>query len=399
MRLLHVSPSFYPAHLYGGPVVSLHRLACAQARRPGLEVRVLTSDANGPGRRLQGLGGRWVEEHGVPTYYARATARQDFSLELCARLPACARWADVLHVTAVFSPTSMAALLTGLGTGRTVVISPRGSLLPWAIEQGGPRKRAVLAALTPLLRRVAGWHATSEDEAESLQRLRLPGPRAQVRVVENGVDMDMGPPRAVSATADRGALLSRLLRPGEGPVLTVLGRIDPVKGIDLAITALRLLRQRHPGAVLVVAGPDRDGHGPPLRALAERLGLAHAVRFPGLVVDEDKAGLLAGSDLLWLCSRMESFGNVVLEALAAGTPVVAVQTTPWRWLEEAAVGRFVPPAPEALAEASGALLAQGGAAWQALRARCQEQVAARFSWPAIAARMSDLYEASLQRRG
>jgi glycosyltransferase involved in cell wall biosynthesis len=394
MRLLHVSPSFYPAHLYGGPVVSLHRLACAQAWRPNLEVRVLTSDANGPGRRLQGLGGRWVEDYGVPTYYARATARQDFSLELCARLPSCVRWADIVHVTAVFSPTSMAALLAGLSAQRTVVVSPRGSLLPWAIEQGGPRKRAVLSALTPLLRRIAGWHATSEDEAEALHRLRLLGPRAQASVIENGVDL--GPSRSVST--GRGALLSRILRPGEGPILTVLGRIDPVKGIDLAIAALGLLRLRHPGAVLVVAGPDRDGHGPPLRALAERLGLADVVRFPGLVVDEDKAGLLTGSDLLWLCSRMESFGNVVLEALAAGTPVVAVQTTPWRWLEEAAVGRFVPPTPEALAAASSALLSQDGAARQALRARCQEQVAARFSWPAIAARMNDLYEACLPRQ-
>src|SRR6185436_1104289 len=98
MRLLHVAPSFYPAHLYGGPVVSLYRLTLAQ-RAAGHELRVLTSDANGPGRRLPDVGGRWIEAHGVPTWYARALLRQDYSAEIAWRLPALVRWAELVHVT------------------------------------------------------------------------------------------------------------------------------------------------------------------------------------------------------------------------------------------------------------------------------------------------------------
>ncbi len=396
MRLLHVVPSFHPAHLYGGPIVSLHRLARAQVAQ-GLDVRVLTSDANG-GERLGGLAGRWVTEYGVPTWYARAARLPgrtlprlvpgDLSLQVAACLPALLSWADVVHVTAVFSPTSMLALLQGAAAGSTMVLSPRGSLLPFSLR-GKRHKGVALAALRPLLRRVAGWHATSDEEARALRDLGLCGPRAAVSVVENGVDL--AELRPVSETASPACSI-------KGPTITMLGRLHPVKGIDLAIAALAQLRQRHPSAVLVLAGPDPDGYGDVLRHEAERHGVAGAVRFAGLITGPAKAALLAGSDQLWLCSQMESFGNVVIEALAAGTPVVAVQRTPWRWLEEARVGRFVPPTAEDLCAAADGLLQDlaDPARRRAFAEHATTAVAERFSWIEIARKMSDLYEAALQ---
>jgi glycosyltransferase involved in cell wall biosynthesis len=389
MRLLHVVPSFHPAHGYGGPIASLYGLCRAQVAQ-GLSVRVLTSDADGPGRHLTGLGGGWVHRYGVPTWYARATARQDFSLELLLRLPGLLSWADLVHITAVFSPTSMAALGLSCAGRRRVVVSPRGSLLPWALAQGGVRKRAVLSGLRPLMRRVAGWHVTSAAEQDSLAATGCAGPGSAVAVIENGIDLA---PLQRQAGA-RGPVLDRLLPAGAGPVITMLGRIDPVKGIDLALCALAELRREHPGAVLVLAGPDPTGHGTHLRQEAARLGVP--LCFAGLVVEPEKSRLLAGSDLLWLCSKMESFGNVVPEALAQGTPVVAVHGTPWRWLEETGLGRHVPATPSAVAAAARGLLSAAGAGFTA---RSRAAVAARFSWPEISRRMTVLYETVLSSAG
>lgn len=391
MNLLHVTPSFYPAHLYGGPVVSLHRLACAQVQL-GVPVCVLTSDADGPRRRLARLSGCYTEEHGVPTYYARTLGLggrlQDFSPELALRLRHSLGWADLVHVTALFSPSSLLALAAAHARKKKVVLSPRGALLPHALQQR-PDKQALLALLRPLLSRVAGWHVTSTEEGRALAALGCAAPGRPIAVIENGIDL------AEFDGADR-SVLARLRVPGEGPIVTMLGRIDPIKGIDLALQALRELRREHPRALLLLAGPDRDGHGAALRKEAGRLGIADAVRFAGLVVGTEKAGLLRGSDLLWLCSRMESFGNVVLESLAAGTPVVAVHSTPWRTLEEEGVGRWVAPAPEAIAQASSHLLAElsKGSAPE-LRARCRAAVGERHSWPAIAQRMSSFYAEAL----
>jgi glycosyltransferase involved in cell wall biosynthesis len=91
---------------------------------------------------------------------------------------------------------------------------------------------------------------------------------------------------------------------------------------------------------------------------------------------------------------MESFGNVVLEALAQGTPVVAVEGTPWRWLEQAGVGRFVPREARAVSHATSQLLEEAERSGPELRARCRAQVL-RFSWQEIERRMRELYESCL----
>ena len=80
-RILHLSPSFHPAYQYGGPVAALYDLCRAQLDA-GLLVRVLTSDADGPGRRLYGVGGRLCDDYGVPTFYGRVRLGEDIALEL-----------------------------------------------------------------------------------------------------------------------------------------------------------------------------------------------------------------------------------------------------------------------------------------------------------------------------
>lgn len=398
MRVLHIVPSFYPAHGYGGPIASLYDLVRAQVAA-GLQVRVLTSDADGASGRIPGVQGRWVKDFGAPTWYApvlrsggggrggeqarRFKALEDLAPGVAAQLPRWLGWAQVVHVTAVFSPTSLLGMLGAVARRRPLVVSPRGSLLPWALAQGAGRKRLFLRGLAPLLRRVAGWHATSQEEAQALSAVA--GPKALIEVVENGVTLDAYPGDGPSPFA----------RGDAGPVITLLGRVDPVKGLDLAVAALAVLRRRHPRAALVLAGPDRDGHGAVLRRQAAALGVADGLHFTGLLVGERKAALLAQSDQLWLCSRMESFGNVVLEALAAGTPVVAVRSTPWAWLEQAGLGAHCEASAEAVARAAEALLTryQSAEARATFATHAQAEVAQRFAWPAIAARMTRLYEA------
>jgi glycosyltransferase involved in cell wall biosynthesis len=77
-----------------------------------------------------------------------------------------------------------------------------------------------------------------------------------------------------------------------------------------------------PGATLAVAGGDDEGIGPGLESLARSLGVAERVLFLGAVHGADRTALLHRSALLVLPSHSENFGNVVLEAMAAGTPVV-----------------------------------------------------------------------------
>ncbi len=368
-------------------------------------MRVLTSAAagGGQGEQLTVPTGRYVSDPGVPTFYGRVDLAEDVSLQLVRELPRSLRWADLVHVTALWSPSSLLCLSLCVTPGspwqRPLVISPRGALLGWALQQRGERKRAVLRMLRPLLQRVAGWHATSMEEADALRRLGIVGPRATIAVVGNGTILPTDDaPNDTPIDTTTQAFLDRIAKLPH-PRIVTLGRVHPVKNLELAIDALARLR-RLPGseaATLLVAGPELAGHdyGNRLRAQAKDLGLADAVQFLGLVQGAKKDRLLALADVLWLPSHMESFGNVVAEALAAGTPVVAAQTTPWRDLEVLRVGRWLAP--------DAAQFAQATAALCALRPRsewithCRTIAPAHFAWPARERELRSLYASVLDR--
>lgn len=402
-RVLHVTPSFFPAVHYGGPVGALYELCRAQ-RRAGLDVRVLTSDAAGEGRRVDA--GGWTFAFGVPTFYARHLAglsrvaarlglsgmAEAVAPGLAPRLVKELRRADIVHVTAVWSATSVLALGLARLFGRRVVLSPRGALLPQALRhgRGEAAKQRALRLLAPLLDAVAAWHVTSEEEAAAVRALADSGllrlrDSTVIEVVPNGVQLP------------ESALGSQPRRPDEGPLLLVLGRIHPVKNLELAIFALHALRALPSFGTtrLIFAGPTEDpDYLSALRARALRLGLSAAVTWPGLITGADKDALLRRADALWLCSHLESFGNVVVEALAQGTPVVAVRTTPWQLLDDERAGRWVEPRPELLAQATAELLSVSADERAARAGRCRE-VAARFGWPVIERRMRALYRRAM----
>jgi glycosyltransferase involved in cell wall biosynthesis len=101
-------------------------------------------------------------------------------------------------------------------------------------------------------------------------------------------------------------------------VITGIGRLAPQKGFDYALRAFAIILKTCPQAKLVIAGP---GDNAPYRALAAELGVADKVVFTGF--REDITGLLLASDFYWLTSRSEGIPNTILEAMAAGVPVVA----------------------------------------------------------------------------
>ena len=130
-------------------------------------------------------------------------------------------------------------------------------------------------------------------------------------VIGNGVDIDW-----VTEAADHRAV------PATGrPALIAVGRLVELKGFDLLLYALDSLRRRFPEIHLTILGegPERER----LEQLARRLGVASALSLPGHV--DNPFGAMRSADLLVCSSRFEAFSNVVLEALALGTPVVAAR--------------------------------------------------------------------------
>ena len=123
------------------------------------------------------------------------------------------------------------------------------------------------------------------------------------------------------------------------PVIVAVGRLHPVKGFDDLLRAFALLRARRP-ARLIILGEGRSRAA--LEAQVTTLGLQDAVQLPGRV--ENVAAWMARSDLFALSSHAEGFGNALVEALAAGLPIVATRcpSGPAEILEEGRWGQLVP---------------------------------------------------------
>jgi len=115
--------------------------------------------------------------------------------------------------------------------------------------------------------------------------------------------------------------------PAEAPLLLFVGRIQPLKGAQVAVQALALLRRAHPNAQLVIvggpSGPHGEEHLHDVEELVATLRLTDAVHFVGPQRHELLSTYYRAADVCLVPSRSESFGLVALEAAACGTPVIA----------------------------------------------------------------------------
>ncbi len=165
--------------------------------------------------------------------------------------------------------------------------------------------------------------ASSDDEAAQLERLYAADPH-RTEIVPPGVNHELFFP------GDR-AQAQATLGLGDGPVLLFVGRIQPLKGADVAVQAFAELvggfRLRHrPGTLLIVGGPSGPSGAAELRrvrALSAAAGLGERVRFVRPQPHEHLPVFYRAADVCLVPSRSESFGLVALEAAACGTPVVA----------------------------------------------------------------------------
>ena len=209
-----------------------------------------------------------------------------------------------------YYPDGVAAAWLGRHLGKPVTITARGSDLN-------------LIGRHPLPRRMMNWAARQSAASigvcnalvDVLRDWGVEGQR--LHVMRNGVDLDRFTPRPRDE-------LRRQLDVQGSPVLLSVGHLVELKGHDLAIDTLALLKRTHPQACLVIVGqgPERAR----LEARAAAAGLAASTRFTGALPQEELARWYGASDVLVLASSREGWANVLLEAMACGTPVVATRT-------------------------------------------------------------------------
>jgi phosphatidylinositol alpha-mannosyltransferase len=276
---------------------------------------------------------------------------------------------DVVHVHDPASP-SLGLLVCMMAEGPIVATFHAATTRSRTLAAFGPLVR-------PWLEKISGRIAVS-DFARRVQVEHLGGDAV---IIPNGVH--------VRAFAEGPSLPGRT-RGVDGPTIGFLGRYDePRKGLPVLVEAMRTVVRRHPGAQLLIAGRgDPD-------AVQDLLGddLAPHVSLLGELTEAEKGAFLRSVDVYCAPNLLgESFGIVLIEALAAGAPVVASDLDAFAAvLEDGAAGVLVRRGDARdLARALSDLLADPGR-----RARLSEngrRVAAGYDWSVVARRVLAVYE-------
>jgi glycosyltransferase involved in cell wall biosynthesis len=336
MRVCIIVPSYYPAIVYGGPIVSIHSVN-RELSENGTKVYVSTSNANGD-KKLKVETNSYVklgENYFVKYYNDNIIGR--LSLSFIFSVWKDIKQSDLVRIEDIFSTYIPPSLIYAKIFKKPIIISPRGVLSTWSLNN---KRRALkwlwaLIFIKPFLKG-SWWHATCEAEAIEIKSFY---PAAKVRIIPNGIDTNDYDDIELR---DRADYLKKFTRfdLGKKSVITSMGRIHAKKGFDILIDCFNSLFLKGFDGVLLIAGKD-DGYKIFLEERVAELQLGARIFFVGELDGKDKLEFLSGSDLFVLPSHSENFGNVYLEALACGVPIVASKNTPWSEVEKAGCGKWV----------------------------------------------------------
>jgi len=392
MRVLHIIPGLDPKS--GGPAAAIGGLAPAQVKA-GLEVSLLAAfriDANPS--IMEKLRAAGVAIHMIGPVVG-ALGRHPAIVPTLRKAVASA---DVIHIHALWEETQHQAAVAARLSAKPYIFRPCGMLDPWSLNQSKWRKK--LYMFLRLRRDLSGavaLHFTANLERDLAAPLLLP-PKAIVE--PNGIDLS-----EFLELPAKDTFRHRYPRIGQRPILLFLSRIHPKKGLDVLVPAFtramaRWKQQLPVGSlpILVIAGPDADNYEAQVRRNTQALGLEEDVLFVGPLFGEHKVAAFADADLFVLPSHQENFGIVVVEAMAAGCPVlisdqvnIHPQITAW------GAGWVVPVNADRLAEQLQQCLCsplQRRAAGAAGRAAAR----LHYDWNAIGARWAEHYQTIIQKQ-
>ncbi len=384
LRVAHLTATFPPYP--GGAGNTCFQFARGQAER-GHHVEVFTAAG----------GGDPVDPPGVLVHRERPV----FAIGNAPLIPGLRRvdGFDVVHVHYPFIFGSELTLLGRLSRrrrGQALLVHYKNRLVGHGVR--GAMFGVYEHTVAPLIVRAADRVCVlSGDHARSVPYLRRLTERAPDRLVEmpNGVDID-----AFAPGPDAAGLRARLGIPTEATVAAFVATLDRAhhfKRLDVAIDALA--RPEAAGVHLLAAGGGELLEG--FRARAAAAGVGDRAHFLGAVPHGELPAVLRAADLLLLTTEPpESFGIVLIEAMACGLPALATDYPGVRAVVEPGEnGLVVPPGdPAAVAEALGEMIAMGPDGRRRLGTAGRARAERLWSWPRLVERMDEAYEQAIAAR-
>ncbi len=297
---------------------------------------------------------------------------------------------DLVHIKEIWHYPCYAAYRAARRRRVPYVLSFLGALDEWRLRTKGLKKGLYMRMIQGrVIRSADALHALTQQERARIRKL---GFRGRVFVSPNGADL-ITPTRPLEASA----FIKSRPELRDKRVILFMGRIHAMKGLEALARGFAMIAGRFPDAALVVAGPEQDDSRATMESALESAGLRGRVTFTGALTGDDKLAALKRADLFVLPSHSEGFSNAILEAMAAGTPVVISEQCNFPEAAQSSAGLVIENTGAAVAEAMSALLSD-----ETMRRRMgengRELVAHRYTWASVAGSMLGHYRRIMEDR-
>lgn len=305
MNILFIVPSYKPAYIYGGPIVSVARLAESLVQI-GHSVTVYTTTANGKTELDMPLNEPVMMDGVQVRFFKRITKdHTHVSPSLWKETWSTVDRYDAVHIHSWWNFLIMGASLICTMKGVKPVLSPRGMLCEYIFNSRNQLKKKVLHnVIGKYLLSKTYLHVTSQVEWNDCMRLNNTW---RGGLIYNIVDLPYLPEGKVNCKDDGIFTIS------------FLSRVDPKKGLDILLHALAKVDFNYR---LRIAGSGEDAYVAYLKGIISDNGMEDKVEWVGWKGSVEKFSFFAESDLFALTSHNENFAVVVIESLSVGTPVL-----------------------------------------------------------------------------
>lgn len=388
MKLLCVSPGYWPAFQYGGPTHSVHGMNKALVRK-GVRVTVYTTNV-GLGEKVPT--DREVDIDGVKVFYFPFTGLLEFvgstgwqfSWRLTKSLRKNLKKFDLIHICGIWNYTTVVAAYFCKQYDKQYIITPQGTLYPYTIGKKSWKKWLYYnLVVETYIKGASAIRYTSEDEAEKSHTSM--GLENTAVVVPNGIDLS-----EYNCLHAKESLRSRYPILKDKKVILFMGRVHWVKGLDILSKAFGKFARKRKEVYLLIAGPDEEGYGKKVKKWLDEECVAGQVMFTGMLTGKDKLEAFAGSDLFVLPSYSENFGNAIIEAMACELPVIISNRVGiHKEIAEAKAGTVIGLDVEQLVKAMENLL-DNPSTCNEMRKKGINLVKERFTWDKASERMINM---------
>lgn len=303
LKILHITASYKPAFVYGGPIYATAEL-CEASVRAGHQVSVITTTANGE-TELQVVPGKVYNLQGVDVQYYRRLTKDHthFSPSLFLKVWHTCKKYDVVHIHSWWNLVSVISLFICRLRHVQPVLTIRGTMSLHTFANNHNRgKQLFHRYIGKRLLASAILHVTSEKEA---QECRSAIPEAVIKVIPNLLPLPV-------KSSMNGKIPHSHLR------LLFVGRIHPVKNLELLLDTLQETGNEYAWKLSIMGGGE-EGY---VNHLKEKYTDLKDLEWLGEMNGQAKFAKYAEADVLVLLSHTENFGNVILEALSCGTAVI-----------------------------------------------------------------------------